>query len=59
MPKVLYQLLTGQAGPAAERAEWAIAPRAVRVLGLSGLAPKLTDRILRRVRGRTAAPRVD
>ena len=35
------------------------APRAVRVLGLSGIAPRLTDRLLARVRGRTAAPRLD
>jgi 3-oxoacyl-[acyl-carrier protein] reductase len=35
------------------------APRAVRILGLSGIAPRLTDRLLARVRGRTAAPRTD
>ena len=35
------------------------APGAVRVLGLSGIAPRLTDRLLARVRGRTAAPRTD
>jgi 3-oxoacyl-[acyl-carrier protein] reductase len=35
------------------------APGAVRILGLNGLAPRLTDRILRRARGRSAAPRVD
>jgi 3-oxoacyl-[acyl-carrier protein] reductase len=35
------------------------APRAVRVLGLNGIAPRLTDRLLARVRGRTAAPRTD
>ncbi len=35
------------------------APKAVRVLGLSGIAPKLTDRLLARVRGRAAAPRID
>jgi short-subunit dehydrogenase len=35
------------------------APGAVRVLGLSGVAPRLTDRLLARVRGRTAAPRSD
>ena len=35
------------------------APREVRVLGLNGLAPKLTDRLLRRIRGSTAAPRLD
>jgi hypothetical protein len=31
----------------------------VRLLGLNGLAPKLTDRLLARIRGRTAAPRLD
>ena len=35
------------------------APAAIRVLGLSGVAPRLTDRLLRAVRGRTAAPRMD
>ena len=35
------------------------APPAVRVLGLSGIAPRLTDQILTRVRGRSAAPRCD
>lgn len=35
------------------------APPAVRVLGLSGIAPRLTDQILARVRGRAAAPRMD
>jgi short-subunit dehydrogenase len=35
------------------------APRAVRVLGLSGIAPRLTDRVLSLIRGRTAAPRLD
>jgi short-subunit dehydrogenase len=35
------------------------APPAVRVLGLSGIAPRLTDQILTRVRGRSAAPRPD
>ena len=34
-------------------------PRAVRALGLSGIAPRLTDRLVARVRGRTAAPRID
>ena len=34
-------------------------PAAVRILGLNGLAPQLTDRLLQRVRGRAAAPRVD
>jgi hypothetical protein len=29
------------------------------VLGLNGIAPRLTDRILWLVRGRTAAPRLD
>jgi short-subunit dehydrogenase len=32
-------------------------PREVALLGLNGLAPGLTDRILRRLRGRAAAPR--
>jgi short-subunit dehydrogenase len=32
-------------------------PRAVGLLGLNGLAPGLTDRILRRLRGAAAAPR--
>jgi short-subunit dehydrogenase len=35
------------------------APRVVRILGLNGIAPRLTDRLLARVRGRTAAPRTD
>ena len=35
------------------------APKAVKVLGLNGLAPRLTDEIVARVRGRTAAPRRD
>ena len=35
------------------------APPAVRVLGLSGIAPRLTDQILTRVRGRSAVPRCD
>jgi NADP-dependent 3-hydroxy acid dehydrogenase YdfG len=35
------------------------APRAVRVLGLNGLAPRLTDRLVALARGRTAAPRID
>lgn len=35
------------------------APGAVRLLGLNGIAPRLTDWILARVRGRAAAPRLD
>ena len=35
------------------------APPAVRVLGLSGIAPRLVDRLLVRIRGRSAAPRLD
>jgi 3-oxoacyl-[acyl-carrier protein] reductase len=35
------------------------APGLVRLLGLNGLAPRLTDRLLARIRGRTAAPRLD
>ncbi len=34
-------------------------PVAVRLLGLNGVAPRLTDRLLSRIRGRTAAPRLD
>jgi NADP-dependent 3-hydroxy acid dehydrogenase YdfG len=34
-------------------------PRAVRVLGLSGIAPRLVDRLLATVRGGSAAPRRD
>ena len=34
-------------------------PGVVRLLGLNGVAPKLTDRLLARIRGRTAAPRLD
>ena len=34
-------------------------PAAVRVLGLNGIAPRLVDNLLARVRGRTAAPRRD
>jgi short-subunit dehydrogenase len=35
------------------------APPVVRVLGLSAIAPRLTDRLLVRIRGRAAAPRLD
>ena len=35
------------------------APPVVRVLGLSGLVPRLTDRLLVRIRGAAAAPRLD
>lgn len=35
------------------------APKAVRALGLNGIAPGLVDRLLRRARGRAAAPRRD
>ena len=35
------------------------APPVVRVLGLSGLAPRLIDHLLVRIRGRSAAPRLD
>jgi short-subunit dehydrogenase len=35
------------------------APPVVRILGLSGIAPRLTDRLLVRIRGRSAAPRLD
>lgn len=34
-------------------------PRAVKLLGLNGLAPRLADHLLARVRGPTAAPRRD
>lgn len=34
-------------------------PEAVRLLGLNGIAPRLVDRLLRRVRGPSAAPRRD
>jgi NADP-dependent 3-hydroxy acid dehydrogenase YdfG len=34
-------------------------PRQVALLGLDGLAPRLTDRLLRRLRGGSAAPRTD
>jgi NADP-dependent 3-hydroxy acid dehydrogenase YdfG len=34
-------------------------PRQVALLGLDGIAPRLTDRILRRLRGDSAAPRRD
>ena len=34
-------------------------PAQVRLLGLNGVAPRLTDRILRRLRGASAAQRVD
>jgi short-subunit dehydrogenase len=40
-----------------ERAVYA--PPVVRVLGLSGVAPGVTDRLLVRIRGRSAAPRLD
>lgn len=42
-----------------EDARAVYAPPLVRVLGLSGLAPRLTDQILVRIRGRSAAPRLD
>jgi short-subunit dehydrogenase len=32
-------------------------PRIVRLLGLNGIAPRLVDELLARLRGRTAAPR--
>lgn len=35
------------------------APKAVKVLGLNSIAPRLTDQLVARVRGRTAAPRRD
>jgi short-subunit dehydrogenase len=35
------------------------APPVVRVLGLSGIVPQLVDRLLVRIRGRAAAPRMD
>ncbi|HKJ35707.1 MAG TPA: SDR family oxidoreductase [Solirubrobacterales bacterium] len=35
------------------------APKAVRLLGMNGVAPGATDRLLRRVRGQAAAPRRD
>jgi hypothetical protein len=34
-------------------------PPATRLLGLNGLAPRTTDKLLRRVRGPAAAPRRD
>jgi short-subunit dehydrogenase len=34
-------------------------PRAVKLLGLNGIAPRLVDELLARIRGRTAAPRRD
>lgn len=34
-------------------------PAAVRMLGLNGIAPRLTDKLLRRMRGPSAAPRRD
>ena len=40
-----------------ERAVYA--PSIVRILGLSGIVPRLTDRLLVRIRGRAAAPRLD
>lgn len=45
---------------AVERDERAVfVPRAVRLLGLHGLAPRLLDGLLRRARGPSAAPRGD
>jgi short-subunit dehydrogenase len=35
------------------------APPVVRILGLNGIVPRLTDRLLVRIRGRAAAPRLD
>jgi short-subunit dehydrogenase len=40
-----------------ERAVYA--PPVVRILGLSGIAPRLVDRLLVKIRGRSAAPRLD
>ena len=34
-------------------------PRFVRLLGLNGVAPRLSDAVVRRLRGGTAAPRRD
>lgn len=34
-------------------------PRIVQLLGINGIAPRLTDRLLARIRGRSAAPRLD
>jgi hypothetical protein len=34
-------------------------PPVIRLLGLNGIAPRLTDAILRRLRGGTAAPNRD
>jgi short-subunit dehydrogenase len=34
-------------------------PRIVRLLGINGIAPRLTDRLLAAIRGRSAAPRRD
>lgn len=42
-----------------EDARSVYAPPVVRVLGLSAIAPRLTDRLLVRIRGRAAAPRLD
>jgi hypothetical protein len=35
------------------------APPIVRILGLSGVVPQLVDRLLVRIRGHAAAPRLD
>jgi short-subunit dehydrogenase len=40
-------------------ARTAYVPGVVRLLGLNGVAPRVTDRLLARIRGRTAAPRLD
>ena len=37
----------------------AFVPPIVRALGINGLAPRLADRLLARLRGATAAPRRD
>jgi short-subunit dehydrogenase len=42
-----------------EDARAVYAPPVVRILGLSGIAPRLIDQILVRLRGRSAAPRMD
>jgi len=46
-------------GAVEEDARTAYVPPIVRLLGLNGIAPRLTDRILATIRGATAAPRRD
>jgi short-subunit dehydrogenase len=53
------QLVTAILKGVEDDARAVYAPPIVRILGLSGIVPRLTDRLLVRIRGRSAAPRLD